>query len=473
MLFASVFSGIGLVAIAAVAAGSFVVAQRAWRWSVVLVVTADALAWSWAGWLKSFGNVAYWGSAAGVGIALLLLARRSRVARVLLVLVAVVTAVLLASAGWSFEPHTTIRGAITFGSALAVVAFAAACSAAENGGRERLARALAVLAPAALALSLLLVVFDHRSAVAEGGGVSGFANGPNSLGLLLALSIGFLFAAPLVDCSTTWMVATVTVFAFAITLSANRTGMLATALAFAVYEIGMRRWRRLALGLAVAAVVGVVAVEWAPNVATFGRPLSVSTTTSGSQATPSQATPSQVKQLFGGRASDQSELSSLVGARDEAWREAGKLLARRPILGSGFATGGEIFAHYDVRSHFRYFVGAFYPNANVHDAYLQELLELGVAGGLLFILPALLSFVLVIAALRRGWQSPGEAAFGASAVVALVGAVFESLLAGFGAMTLLAWLSFAMLTVPVVSRRLALGPRGRGGELQSSAAVHA
>ena len=478
MLTATVFTGASLAAIACITAASLIVAQRSWRVAVVVVVAADALTWSWLDGLKETGNIVYWGTAAGIGVSLLLQAMSSTLARRVLAAAVATTAVLSATAIWSFEPHATLREAATFGSALTIVGFAITRARGDEDGREGLARALGVIPLGALAATLLVILLAHGQAVAEGGGVSGFMNGPNSLGILVSISVGFLFVVPKVDRNLSLLAACVAVLAFVLTLSASRTGMLAAAAAFAVCEGGRRQWRKLTVGFAAALIAGTVAVVWVPNIATLGRPLVVPVKASASRkpppavATPSRRPvvpardsqtsstlqpkgPPQVTQIFGGRVHDQSRFSALVGARDEAWQEAVHLLGRRPLLGSGFGTGDEIFQHDHVRGHFRYFVGAFDSQANVHDAYLQALLEIGILGGLLFIMPAFLALASVGISWFQRCLAPSDAAFAAATVASAICSIFESMLAGFGAMTLLAWLSFAMVITTMAVRRSA------------------
>jgi O-antigen ligase len=339
-----------------------------------------------------------------------------------------VTFLLASTSLWSLSRHDTLRESATFASVLVIVSFAVVRLRAEPLGSGLLG-ALAVLVPGMLVVTIAVIVGDHSRAVAEGGGVSGFVNGPNALGLLVALSLAFLLAHRWVAERWSLLGLTMGVVAFVVTLSASRTGYVALLAALLVYETGRRRWPRLALGLCAALAGAALAVVWAPDVPTLGRPL---------------ADRAQVTELFGGgRPAGQSLFGALTGARDEAWREAVALLPRRPLLGSGFGTGSDVFEHDGVRSRFRNFVGAFDPHANVHEAYLQVLLELGIPGGIVFLAPLLAAFGATLAGLQRGWRSRLEGACGATLAASLVCALFESVFAGFGAMTLLTWLAAA------------------------------
>jgi O-antigen ligase len=136
-------------------------------------------------------------------------------------------------------------------------------------------------------------------------------------------------------------------------------------------------------------------------------------------------------------------------------------LGRRPAIGTGFGTGSEVFAYYGVRGQFTNFVGRVDPHANVHNAYLQELLELGIPGGIAFFALPLLAFAAAIVFLVRGRREPIDVALVGTALAALAAAVFESILAGFAAMTLLAWIAFGGLVFRALSADFSLAIRKR------------
>jgi O-antigen ligase len=444
----SIFLGPGLAGIAAVAVCAFVVARRRPSIALAVAVGADVLTWSWVSGMKTTGNIVYWGVVGGLGLYLLETARTARVARRLVAAAAFATVILAATSAWSIAPHETLRQSVTFGSVLVVVAVAV-IELRRDGG-ERLVDALALLVPAELLLTLVVIVGDPAHAAAEGGGVSGFVNGANAFGVILALQMPFLVAARRVRGSLIALGASVALVTFVVALSGSRTGLLALVAGVVAVELGRRRWASLATAAVAALAAAALAVVWTPSIATLGRPL----LTHEAQAHGSQ--------VFGGdRGRDQSRFGALVGGRDEAWRVGGDLLSREPLHGTGFGTGSDIFEHYGVRHRFTNFVGAFDPTANVHEAYLQELLELGFPLGLLFfVLPA----AALIAAVRRlitSWTIESDAALGGAVVAAAAAGLFESIFAGFGSMTLLAWIA----TCGVLLRGVAWGERKRVGVL--------
>jgi hypothetical protein len=450
VLTASVFAGPGLAAVAVIAVLTYLLARRRWALAVTLVVAADILTWSWLSWLKSVGNVLYWGSAAGIAGSLLALALSSREARRALSAVVAITLVLAATSAWSLSRHATLREAMTFGSVLVVAAFVGANLRRGSREGEVLVRSLAPIVPVVLLATLLVIIGEHSAAVAQGGGVSGLVNGPDALGIILALALPFLMVDRLLARSVV-RVGVLVVVAFVVTLSGSRTGFVATAIVVGVVELGQRRWLRLGLGLAAVVAGAGLAVIWTPSIPTLGRPIAPVTTQAPSLA---PSVPPQAKQLLGGsRPAGQSRFSSYVGARDEAWREAVRLIAKRPVVGNGFGTGSLLFDHYGSQSHFRYFVGKFASGVNPHNAYLQELLELGVFGGAMFLLSILLSLGVVLTRLRTGFGSEAEAALAALVVAAAFASMFESVLAGFGVMTMLTWIGVVGAVAMAMARR--------------------
>jgi O-antigen ligase len=422
---ASIFHGVGAVGVVAVAAAGFVLARRSWTIAVTVAVAADMLTWAWSQTLEDIGNVVYWGSVVGIGLELLRLALARRVARMLVLGTAAVTVVLAATAVWSLAPHTTLRATVTFTSALVVVSFVLA-----HGDFEAVGDALAPVAPWAVLLTFGMIVVDHSAAVRQGGGAGGFLNGPNTLGILLAMTLPFTLVHPLLREHPVVAVAFLGISAFVMTLSGSRTGVGALVVAIVAMDVARRSFGASAVAVATVAAAAAIAIVWTPDVPTLGRPLH-------------QSQPGQAAQLLGeGRSAGQSLFSGLVGARDEGWKEAARLLSKRPAGGHGFGTGGLIFDHYHSRRHFRYFVGRFATGTNPHDTYLQELLELGFPLGLLLLTPALAAGAVVVRRLVTGGIARRQAGFAAVAVSALAVGVFESVFVGYGVMTLLSWLAF-------------------------------
>jgi hypothetical protein len=412
----SIFLGPGLAGIAAVAVCAFLVARRRLSIAIAVAVGADVLTWSWVSGLKTTGNIVYWGAAAGLGLYLLDCARSSRFARRLVVAAVLATVILAATSAWSIAPHATLRESVTFGSVLVVVA--AALVELRRGGGERLVGALAVLVPAELLLTLIVIGGDHARAVSEGGGVSGFVNGANAFGVILALQMPFLVASRAVRSRGVLLAASVALVSFVVMLSGSRTGFVALVAGAAAVELGRRRWAGLALVVSASVAAAVVAVVWTPPVPTLGRPLIPPGTNAHFKAD------AQAKLVFGGgRGRGQSRFGALVGGRDEAWRVAGHLLSREPLHGTGFGTGSDIFEHDGVRHRFTNFVGAYDPSANVHESYLQELLELGIPLGILFLALPAAAFVTAVRRLFVSWPADDDAALG--------GAVIAAVLAGY------------------------------------------
>jgi len=442
----SIFLGPGLAGIAATAVCAFLAVRRWPSIPLAVAVGADVLTWSWVSGLKTTGNIVYWGTVAGLGLYLLVSAGASRFARRLAVAAVIVTAILASTSAWSIAPHETLKQSVTFGSVLVVVAVA--LIEVRRGGGDHLVDAIAVLVPAELLLTLAIILGDHAHAVAEGGGVSGFVNGANALGVILALQMPFLVAARRVRGSLIALGASVALVTFVVALSGSRTGLLALVAGVVAVELGRRRWASLATTAVAALAAAALAVVWTPSIATLGRPL----LTHEAQAHGSQI-------IGGDRGRDQSRFGALVGGRDEAWRVAGDLLSREPVHGTGFGTGSDIFEHYGVRHRFTNFVGAFDPTANVHEAYLQELLELGFPLGLLFfVLPAAAVFA-VMRRLITSWTTESDAALGGAVVAAAAAGLFESVFAGFGSMTLLAWIA----TCGLLLREVPWGARSQAG----------
>lgn len=444
---ATLFTPPGVAAILAVAVCVLAVTLRWWYVGVAFAVSVDVLTWSWVSWLKAVGNLTYWGAVLGIGAAFLLLARRSTVARWWLAAVGAVSLLLVVTAAWSFAPRTTVKETVVFAAALGVSGFAAAQLQSDPRQAGALVGALSYLVVAGLVLTALVVAFDHSAAVAQGGGVSGFINGPNTLGIWIALTFPFLLAQRAINSSNAAVLVTMGVLTFLMTLSGSRTGVVGLLLGFAAFELCRRQWRRLGVGTAAAAVAAAAAIAWTPAVPTLGAPVSPFGTTPA-------GTPSQASQLLGeGRPGNQSFFSGMVGARDEGWQEGLRLISKSPITGNGFGTGSLLFDHYGSRRRFHYFVGAFDTGVNVHNSYIQELDELGIVGGVLFLVPLFVALGLVVGRMRWGSGSTAEAAFSAVVVVAAFSAIFESILAAFGPMTLLAWLSVGAICALALARR--------------------
>ena len=443
---ATIFTAPQLVAVAGTTVAAVFLARRRWDVAVAATVVAAAFGWSWMPWLKHVGNIAYWGLVLGIAVALVNFARTSRLARVLVGLCVGIGVLLALTRLWSIVPHTTLVETGKFGAVLVVASFVAVHSRAD--GDRALVRALAVVGPAFILVSVLGLI-RWKAAQAAGGGTSGFLAGPNALSILLAMLLPFALVHPLA--ASTWRkVAVVWVFTFVIALSAGRSGILSAAVVVAVLSIYRRSTRQLVTGLAAIVAATALVAAWGPDIPTLGAPM---------PQTPN--TPQTQQLLLGSRPADQSRLSAFLGARDEAWREAVRLLPKRLYQGTGFGSGFAIFAHYHSRPRFHYFIGAFENDADLHDAYLQDVLELGIFGGLVFLAPALLALFRVVQMVVRGAPSSFDPAGGALVASAAFAALFESLFSELGPMTLLSWIGFALV---LASWRLPAAGRDAAGD---------
>jgi O-antigen ligase len=416
--------------------------RRHWATAVALAVAGYALAWSWSGRLQAVGNAVFWLSAAVVGLGLVLRAWDSPLARRWLLAAAASGGALAVTTLWSVAPADTLKDAVTFGAVLAVAAAAGAEIEEEGAARDRLARALGWLAPGALVLTAVVVLAGFADDSVPGPGASGFFNGPNVLSIFLALTLPFALVHPRVAGRPPVLLALVAAAALAASLSAGRTGFGALVLAVSALALGRRRWTALATALALCALAAGIAAStsWTPP-------------TLGERIEPEAE---HTERVTGQRRAPQSAFSELVGARSEAWAESVRLLDERPLQGHGFGTGDTLFDRYGSRARFTWFVGAFASGTNPHNAYLQAPLELGLVGGLLFLVPVLGALALAVRFLATGDADPSTLAFCAAVVAAAAAAFLESTLAHFGSLTLLSWIAVAAMWAVWLRQRRSL-----------------
>lgn len=430
-------------------------AAALWPAAVASAVGGYALAWSWSDVLARIGNAVFWASTAAIAVAAVVEAGSSPVVRRWLLVCATVAAVIAASALWSIAPAETIRGAVVFSAVLLIAALAGAQLRRDVAADTRLVSALAWLTPGALALCAVIAAVGWADpARVEGPGASGFFNGPNALGIFLALTVPFFLGRAR---EARWSVAGVVVLAlasFTVALSGGRTGLVALLLAVTAFGIGRRRAALFARDLVVALAAIALALAWMPAVPALGETI-VPVEAEG--VNPEGATPPP-EVLGGDPVPGQSRWSALVGARDEAWEEGVRLLDERPLGGHGFATGSHLFDRYESRERFRFFVGAFASGTNVHNSYLELLLELGIVGAVLLLVPFVLALAAAAAILLRGRPGLAEAAFGATLVAAAAAAWFESTLGRFGSLSLLSWMAAGAVVALWLRRR---GPQAR------------
>jgi ABC-type amino acid transport substrate-binding protein len=156
----------------------------------------------------------------------------------------------------------------------------------------------------------------------------------------------------------------------------------------------------------------------------------------------------------------ESFIGRLTGARSEAWRASARLVAAKPVLGYGFGVGDRLFSRYPEKADFSFFQGD-----NPNNAYVQLVTELGIVGGLLFVLPLALALHAGFRVLRDvdGWAP--QAAFPVVLFVGCVAALVESILTSAGApWELLIWSAAALSLAyprPVPGIAYAVRPRLR------------
>jgi O-antigen ligase len=441
-----------------VAALVFVMTRRRWPLAVALLVGSYALSWTWVSWLRTPASACYWGSFLAL-MAWWLPTLRTRRAIPLLVGVSAAIAVLAASAAWSIDPHRTLSELARFAPVL-LAATLVADRVARPADRAALVRALSLLAPAFVLASLAAAVALEDEIPRQLGGIGGVFDGPNLFGILVALTVPYTLAREWIARTVAARLCVVAGAGFLVALSAGRSGLVALVAALIAVGASSRRWLDLGVMLVCLCLAVGIAVTWSPAVPTFGQRTGL---TADAPASGTSGEAASAGQLLGGdRPPGQSRLSALLGARDEAWREAWRLAGERPALGNGFGTGAVVFDHYGSRVRFRYFVGAFGGGQTPHNAYLQTVVELGVVGGLLLLLPLVLAGVSAAWLVARRRAGRDTAAFCGSLAAFLVAAVFEGLFAGAGAATLLGWLAAAAVLAvaagafePVVRRRRA------------------
>ena len=423
-----ILAALEFLAIGGIGIASGALARRHAPAVAALLVASYGLSWSWVEAVRTGASVAFWGLLWGF-VAAVALSHWSALGRRWLCASGLLTVAVASTMFWSVDPSYTSVEVVKFAAVLLVAACVGALVQRSGTEAARLTTAFAVLAPGAVACSLLAALVAWGDESVDTAGASGFFNGPNVLGIFLALSLPFLLVHPFVRRRLVATLTCVAAVAFVSALSAGRTGLLALLVAVTVLALGARRPRLLILGIGVCAVSIAVALAWSPRIPTLGSPITG---------------PNQVDQLLGGsRPGNQSRLSALVGARDEGWAEAIRLLDERPLGGHGFGTGSTLFDRYGSHERFTYFVGAFAEGVNPHNSYLQMLLELGFLLSLIFFAPLLFAAAVAWRLVASGRADGPRLAFCAALAAGIVAAGFESTLTQFGALTLLSWVSAA------------------------------
>jgi hypothetical protein len=116
-----------------------------------------------------------------------------------------------------------------------------------------------------------------------------------------------------------------------------------------------------------------------------------------------------------------SRLTTLLGARNEAWSVSAKIIERRPVNGFGFGTGEDhLYSRFDYQ--FTWFQGS-----GPSNGYVQAAMDLGLAGLVVLLVPIAYAAWIARTLLGRDvWLL-------ALLAMTLVAAVFESTLTPAGA----------------------------------------
>ena len=441
---------------ALMAAATFVLSRRHPSAAFALVVGGLLLASSSIGDLKEVFLTARWGGLVALPLALLWpLPRRLQDLSLELAVVGI-TAILALSAAWSIDPQLTLMRAASFGLMLFGVVRLVNRVASSSGA---LVDSIAALAGVVAAASVLLWLLRPDIAVYVGE-LRGMLENQNGLGLFLGLTYPFVLAV--VDRRVgrrIWLVAMAVPVALMIGLTESRSGALALVVGLTAYELASRFPRRLLLHLLVA-ISGFMAMSLSVTSLGAGTPAASTPSSPAPGGTPPPTTappPQRPDVLGGGGAAGQGRLTTLLGARDEAWSATAHLIGDRPLLGYGFGSGDRVFARYPERAKFRFFQGA-----NPNNGYLQALLELGLVLSLAILLPLLFALATGIGTAFRRAFSPDRAAFLACLAAGLAAGVFESLFTAAGApWAMLIWLSAAALLYEWATRRAEVGGRAQ------------
>lgn len=433
----------------------FMVARKSWSAAIALTVFGMLLG-SCSFWeVQSRFLTARWGGLAALLAAFALrtpLPRRDSWRKTpWLALAGIIAVLAIVSAVWSIDPTLTVQRAVAF-SALLWVAFVLVWQKlSEPQAADPLVTALAVIGVVLIVTALIGLAFvPERTVFANN--LRGIMGSPNQLGLLLAITWP-LIAMTLErrGVRRLWTGFSLAVVAAVVALSTSRGGLLALLAAILLVELGRRRWIAAAAQIVITLAVSAAIVLADP---TLVDPASDPAATelsvkqpSGSTSTPRptpdpKGTRNQRGEFLGGaRSPEQSFLNSALGGRDEAWEAAVRLTQERPATGYGFGTGDLVFDTYPEKTGFEFFTGASAVRTNPHNGFLQAFMELGWLGGVIFLTPLLAAAVAGVACIVRSAPPLSTLAVSAATVVALFGAIFESILASTGgAFSLLVWI---------------------------------
>lgn len=432
-----------VLAVAAVAVGCFVTGRRSPAAGFALVLVALIGASSSIGPVKELFLQVRWGALAGLATAFVwpLPTRAEATRSVLLVLSIPVVAV--ASAAWSIEPRLTILRALSFGTLLWVALAAMGPRFRSRGEEGRFVTALALVSAGVAVVSIATWAIVPGTAVYVGD-LRGILENQNGLGLFLGLTYPFVAAAfDLRSPKRLRLLAVGAAYVGVIGLSESRSGLAAMIAAIVAYELAQRSYRRMLLQVAFVLAGFVFAASAPPLSSQAARdPIAPPANTPGEP--PPLEEPERTTVFGGNTAPDQSRLSALLGARDEAWSASLDLIGERPVQGFGFGTGDRVFEKRPDVASFKYFQGA-----NPNSGYLQAALELGLLG-VVILAPLLFAFAASVRLARRVPFPPARSAFLGALAGGLVAAVFESVFTAAGApWAAIVWLSAAALLAPL------------------------
>lgn len=319
----------------------------------------------------------------------------------------------LLSSAWSVEPRTTFERSVSLGLLFCTCALLAAAARVRP---DRVSAVLAGLVGGAVAVGvagLILLAVDHGRAVEPGSYEAparfrGFGQDPNTVALLFGVVTPLAVWGLVAGRRRGLSLAALALLAGTIVATGSRGGLVAAAVgSAAVMLAGLRGRRPLALGLAAVAA----ATALGAGVQSLPKAQSLPPPAPAAAATKPKAKPAPVRQPRYVDAEAAYPLDADVGAplpgggqptitrsffgtsgRIDAWRGALHDVARRPLVGHGFGTEGDVFV-----DRYYYFVGGLPENS-----YIGLALQLGAAG-----LIALGALVLVLAgAGLRGLQGP-------------------------------------------------------------------
>lgn len=379
---------------------------------------------------------ARWGALVGCAAVLGIELLRDRAALRRLLVFAGLPVLGLVSALWSVDPRLTVERSASFGLLLVAAGGAAARWRRDKVELERAVDALAVVSVLVLLGSLVYAALSSRAFLA--GDIRGLLENPNGLGIFLALTYPFVARALRVRGHWRLSFVVLAVDAALTVAARSRSGLVALVIVVVAARLARRPRVALALGAAVA-VLAVVLLLVVPHVG--GHQSTAPNNTQSSHSVLQAPAPISVGQAPHGTA---SFVSRLTGARSEAWPAAWNLIRSRPVLGYGFGTGDRVFSLYPNRVHFVFFEGA-----NPSNGYLELGMDLGIVGGILFVLPLLLAARGAARELGGGASDTASGAVAAVLVASLAVAFVESTLTSAGApWELLLWSAAAMCVLP-------------------------